>query len=580
MSCYDAILLGTLNRKAFGEIKNKLVMEWGIEESKIIDRGYQPLLKGGGIIDVDNPNEIVHVVKMFGKNEYGADKSIKYLTDFLMSIGNESEYTTQLRRAYLTEENYKSKIVFAYLLYRSGNWDQKMMKDYHDFLFRLSDSHLIWAHRAVLDVGSFPALRYPEYRYYEYYMDRKAILRKVSDKMLHEGERKLPKKGKENNKDRLAFCCFQLYGKEMHLTKIISGYANQMAKMGKTVKVFVENRHYEAEEFFLENTYGNGMNAAEFRESNRSLFIQEVEIYYAVGKSMREKTEDFFEKVCAYNPEAVFYYNGESSCMTYNLVKYFPVINVMTIQMGSCAEYHILAAVNKNRMLEMDRSYKFIEDKERIQQSPLFFVPPNTYKIISREDLQIEEDAFVLITVGNRLQYEIKDDFVNAVCDVLVRNNFVWILVGCSCLQYVSENYQNMLEKKKIRFVSYEEDLCALYKICDVYLNPQRVGGGTSVAWAMFEKLPVLTIRQVASDGFAWVGEELAIGEGYQNMMQELLRLYRDDTYRECQKERFKARIDSFNIIHATEALLEMAEKAKVVFDEQMEVVGSVQSMV
>ena len=566
ISCYDAILLGTLNTRALEEIRNKLVTEWGIDESKIIDRGYRPLLKGGGIIDVGNPKEIVQAVMRFGKSKYNADKSVKYLIDCLMNMELEGEYLAQLQSAYLTEKNYKTKITFAYLLYRSGNWNQEMMKDYQKFLLQLPENHFMWAHKAIFDVCSFVPLRHPEYRYYEYYVDRKAIMKKVSNKMLGENRKKSLEQGKE--REGVAFCCNQLYGKEMHLTKIISFYANEMVKKGKKVKIFVENRHYEAEEFFLENTYGSGTDASVFRESNQSLFMQEIEIYYASGRDMREKTEDFFEKVYEWYPEVIFYYNGETSYMTYNLAKYIPIVNVMTICAGSCAEWHMLAVDDKSQMLEIDKSYKCIEDKGRLQEYSGFLIPPKAYKTISRKDLQIGEDTFVLVTVGNRLEYEIKENFVDAVCAALYKNDFVWLLVGCSHLEYISDCYYDLIAEGKIRFIPYEKDLCALYRICDVYLNPQRAGGGTSVGWAMIEKLPELTLRE-PSDACFWVGEKLAVRD-YQDMMQELFRLYTYTAYRNTQKQLFKDRIDSFNnISNSTQELLNIAEKAVAVFNSQ-----------
>lgn len=559
LSNFDFILLGTTNQNAISQIRELLIEEWGIDLSKVVSDGYQLIFKGGGIADLYNCNEIISMVKRFGNSEYSVEKSVKYLIEYLKT-GCEGENISQLKKAYLDESNIKAKIIFAYMLYRSGNWDSEFMRDFHSFLYKLADSHLIWAHRLIFDVGNFPVLRYPQYRYYEYYIDRKKIITKISKKLIE--TKSINKASHMSVNDRIAFCCIQLYGEDYHLTKIIARYANEMCRRGKNVKIFVENKCYAPNEFFIENTYGSGIDAREFEASNRSIFSEGIEVCYASGASIREKTQNFVEKIKEYNPEVIFYYNSESSCITQSLVSMFPIVNITTVRMGSNASYHMLAVTNKQMFLEIDKKNKFIDNVEKIAEYPRCMIKPVTRSEYSRKDFNLNETDFVIITVGNRLQYEVKKDLVDELCKHLKANQFVWLIVGCKEIKYISDYYGELIREQKIRFIPYEKDLCALYKICDVYLNPRRQGGGTSITWAMYEKLPVLTISEI-SDGFDWIGDELAVHGNYKDMMKELYRLYSDEEYRNLMKQRFREKInDNFNEEYSTQCLMEIAKKA------------------
>ena len=93
---------------------------------------------------------------------------------------------------------------------------------------------------------------------------------------------------------------------------------------------------------------------------------------------------------------------------------------------------------------------------------------------------------------------------------------------------FLSQCYGGILEKNKIVYIPYEDDLPALYQICDVFIRPQRRGGGTSVFWAMYYGLPIAQPFSLQADAMMIVGLENIVGETYEQMVEYVLSLWKN----------------------------------------------------
>jgi glycosyltransferase involved in cell wall biosynthesis len=95
----------------------------------------------------------------------------------------------------------------------------------------------------------------------------------------------------------------------------------------------------------------------------------------------------------------------------------------------------------------------------------------------------------------------------------------VWVLVGG--LGALPPALAQLLAEK-IRLLPHHADVRSVYRCCDVYVNPPRLGGGFSVAEAMAESLPIVAFAD--SDGGNKLGdyavETLA---GYVDLLGALL---------------------------------------------------------
>ena len=121
----------------------------------------------------------------------------------------------------------------------------------------------------------------------------------------------------------------------------------------------------------------------------------------------------------------------------------------------------------------------------------------------SRAELGLAADDLVLVSAGARLQHEINGEWAARVAQILHRHpQVVWLLPGRDGPPPAA---LAELPATRVRVLPYQDDLRSLYRCCDVYLNPPRIGGGFSVAEAMAEGLPTLAFNE--SDGGDKLGE-------------------------------------------------------------------------
>ena len=102
----------------------------------------------------------------------------------------------------------------------------------------------------------------------------------------------------------------------------------------------------------------------------------------------------------------------------------------------------------------------------------------------------------------------------------------------------------------------------------DVYLNPDRIGGGTSVAWAMLEGIPVITL-DLALDGCNWVGRENAIHGDYNELVKELKRLQDDKEYYMNKSITMKEKALKRSGETHVRGVIEIINKAVEIFNQQ-----------
>lgn len=87
--------------------------------------------------------------------------------------------------------------------------------------------------------------------------------------------------------------------------------------------------------------------------------------------------------------------------------------------------------------------------------------------------------------VGLRLTEEISDEFV-AMLDSVLSEKIQCVIMG-KMVNYEERARQNEKFGKYVHNLGLQEDALAIYSLCDLYLNPIRLGGGTSAAESMSE---------------------------------------------------------------------------------------------
>jgi len=122
---------------------------------------------------------------------------------------------------------------------------------------------------------------------------------------------------------------------------------------------------------------------------------------------------------------------------------------------------------------------------------------------LTRTELELDATTVIWITAGFRLEHEIKGDWANRMLRLLSRHpQVVWLLVGG---EGKLPSALSQAAPGRVRSLPTRNDVPAILRCSDVYVNPPRMGGGFSVAEAMAEGLPVVAFAD--SDGGDKVGD-------------------------------------------------------------------------
>lgn len=123
-----------------------------------------------------------------------------------------------------------------------------------------------------------------------------------------------------------------------------------------------------------------------------------------------------------------------------------------------------------------------------------------------RAQLSIAAQDLVLVTVGARLGAEIAGEWAAGMTDLLAQGPDIrWLLIGGP--GHLPPALAG-IEAAQLRLIPHCDDVRALLRCADIYVNPVRLGGGFSVAEAMAEGLPCLALA--GSDGGNKLGEHAA----------------------------------------------------------------------
>ena len=369
----------------------------------------------------------------------------------------------------------------------------------------------------------------------DYYLDLRNEIGKIAnwiskDKKLEA----LDCPSKKSNNKKIAFIVDQLMSIHHSPTKLMLDYARNIKKYypDYEVKIFVEDNLYCKNEIgIIPYLYTSAISSSIKDEHYKYLDNESIEVYYAnVNLSKKKRTINLVNKVSEINPDVILT-NSDISVVSRMFYKTYPIV---FMSMGgdyfsNLADAYLCGV--KERVIETNNRYGLLS-VEKIYEFKygLEFAEPK--KNIKRSDYNIDQDDFVMVTAGNRLDAEMDEEFIDYIAKFIMEHGDVrWLIVGARYINYIQLKYSFLLNDKIIR-IQYEEDLQALYRICNVYLNKRRQGGGISIAMAMNEGLPIAVFKD-KSDGAAFVEQDNCSGVSIQEYIDDLEMLRSNEEYRE-----------------------------------------------
>lgn len=95
--------------------------------------------------------------------------------------------------------------------------------------------------------------------------------------------------------------------------------------------------------------------------------------------------------------------------------------------------------------------------------------------------------------------------------------------------------------KDDLFYIGVQDDVLAVLEVCDLFVNPIRVGGGTSAAEALSKQLPVVSTDY--GDIAATVGADFLVRD-YADMSKTIRRYCEDTEFYKAQQKKAAARAE------------------------------------
>lgn len=291
---------------------------------------------------------------------------------------------------------------------------------------------------------------------------------------------------------RIAIYAPQLSDDKHPPTTLVFEYARLLQLLDFEVKIFsCQEQSVPDIQEYLSNDGHLKISPYDPRVTTQFTFRSPIEIVRAQEQfSLHFRAQGILQMINRFEPDLCFFI-GHQSIILQSLHQHYPVLG---LNISSIAPEG-----NLDLWLSAETESK---NKSGPIQSQAYFHPFRTIKKkvsadITREQLQLSSNNVVLVTVGARLQKEIGGEWAKTMQDICARfPQVVWLLIGADGELPAALRAENA---NNIRAMPHQKNLKGIYRCCDIYVNPPRLGGGFSVAEAMAEGISSLAF--VDTDG-------------------------------------------------------------------------------
>lgn len=219
-----------------------------------------------------------------------------------------------------------------------------------------------------------------------------------------------------------------------------------------------------------------------------------------------------------------------------------PEITVSTVfskTAVSCGEYQMV----DKELTKEDRTILgiFGVDSAKVKRTRFTFVFKEQGRRFTRQQLGLPEDKFILIIMGWRLDEEIDDRFLKMLDEVIEQQEGI-----VAAFMGKFDTYKERVANYSFLgggsyYLGPQEDALAVLELCNLYVNPERNGGGSSVSEALYKGLPSVTLPcgdvSVAAGEAFWVDD-------YAKMQEKIQRYYAEPDYYGQMAQKAKARAE------------------------------------
>ncbi|GKX65478.1 glycosyltransferase [Inconstantimicrobium mannanitabidum] len=155
----------------------------------------------------------------------------------------------------------------------------------------------------------------------------------------------------------------------------------------------------------------------------------------------------------------------------------------------------------------------------------------------TRKEFTVPEDKFIIAMIGGRLQREVDEEFLDILDKLALKGAFIVSIGGYNLSERHQLKYINL--KDNFKDLGFQEDILACIEQVDLYINPNRIGGGTSAVEAMYKSKPVLALNH--GDVSILVEDEFTVDD-YDEMLEVADKYINDRNFYDDKSKKAKKR--------------------------------------
>lgn len=257
-----------------------------------------------------------------------------------------------------------------------------------------------------------------------------------------------------------------------HMTKM------QIAKANDWYKCIYDNNLSDVTQKFV-------VNASEISIKGYNFELSEVNFW--------NELETAIDIVRDINPEFIIDIGGENIvsdvCTKATTVCCLPCVARPVI---SDAGIFIRASKNDDKA---DQKYRSYMEKDDVVFDMLFsyVAADGDEEKVDKAEFGIDKNAFLILVVGNRLDCEITDEFIDIMTMICEKSDRIHFAIIGKCEQLEKKISLNKYADR-YTFIGYVNNFKGTMAMGDIFLNPPRQGGGTGAMFAIQNRVPIITL--------------------------------------------------------------------------------------
>ncbi len=329
----------------------------------------------------------------------------------------------------------------------------------------------------------------------------------------------------ERNKNVVVILTIQFLNDTHAPTKTVLERAKALKSLGKEVIIINTTEQYIIKGYLPMYSTGFGRTLEEYNNINK-IIINENEFPFMQmpeSSTIEYRMQVLSELLKKYKPYYILSI-GTGSVLADLCGNIVPCAS-MALAFSTLPKTKNKMKILGRRLSEEEKEFYADEDIDIIESIFTFELKPQKNKF-SRKEKGIPDHRFVLVVVGIRLEFEINNGFMEMLTKACNAGCYV-VFAG------IMDNYKSLMEDYPVvsansLFTGYCDDILALMEICDLYVNPKRLGGGFSVIEAFAKGKPGVYLK--SGDVYTAGGEDFAVND-FDEMSEKILQYKNDKDY-------------------------------------------------